>query len=71
MFRILELKNSGTPGSAPAIELGQGFATQAEALVAVKRHLKGFKVSGHNPEEKYWWARNSEGIRKCWISETD
>jgi hypothetical protein len=68
MFRILELGNTG---SAPAIELGQGFATQAEALAAVKKHLKGFKVSGHNPDENYWWARNSEGLRKCWISSTE
>jgi len=68
MFRILELKNTG---SAPAIELGPGFATQAEALAAVKKYLKGFKVSGHNLEKNYWWARNSEGLRKCWISGTD
>jgi hypothetical protein len=68
MFKILERENAG---STAAIELGQGFATHAEALAAVKRHLKRFRVSGHNPEENYWWARNSDGIRKCWISETD
>jgi YD repeat-containing protein len=34
----------------------------------MKRHLKLFKASGHNPEGGYWWARDAEGLRKCWIS---
>lgn len=68
MFKILELKNTS---SAPATEVGPGFMTQAEAVAAVKRHLKGFKVSGRNPEANYWWVRDSEGLRKCWISGTD
>jgi hypothetical protein len=24
--------------------------------------------SGHNPEGGYWWARDAEVLRKCWIS---
>jgi hypothetical protein len=65
MFKVLELK---VPGSAPTAEVGRGYSTRAEALAAVKTHLKTFKASGHNPEEDYWWARDSEGLRKCWIS---
>jgi hypothetical protein len=65
MFKILELK--GTQ-STPAAEVGPGFATHQAALVAVRRHLKTFNVSGHNPEGNYWWARDAEGLRKCWIS---
>jgi hypothetical protein len=65
MFKILELKNAA---SAPAKEVGQGYPTLAEALAGVKKHLKTFHVSGHNPEGNYWWARDSEGLRKCWIS---
>jgi hypothetical protein len=65
MFKILELKNME---SAAATEVGRGFATREEALSAVRRHLKTFTVSGHNPEGNYWWARDSEGLRKCWIS---
>jgi hypothetical protein len=65
MFKILEL-NITSP--APPTQIGGGFATRDDALVAVRRHLKGFKVSGHNAEESYWWARDSDGLRKCWIS---
>ena len=68
MLKILELKNAA---SAPATEVGRGYATHGEALVAVKKHLKTFNVSGHNPEGNYWWARDSEGLRKCWISTAD
>ena len=65
MFKILELKGAK---SDPAAEVGPGYATREKALAAVKMHLKTFKVSGHNSEENYWWARDSEGLRKCWIS---
>ena len=65
MFKILELDNTL---SGPPTEVGDGFATREDALAAVKRHLKGFKVSGRNPEGGYWWARDAEGLRKCWIS---
>ena len=65
MFKILELKNAN---SAPAVEVGRGYSTREEALAAVKKHLKTFKVSGHNPEGNYWWVRDTEGLRKCWIS---
>jgi hypothetical protein len=66
MFKVLEIA-----GSAAAVEIGKGFATHAEAAAAVRRHLKGFKASGHNPDKNYWWARNAEGICKCRISETE
>ena len=65
MFKILEL-NSAV--SAPAQEVGHGYPTLQDALAAVKKHLKTFHVSGHNPEGNYWWARDSAGLRKCWIS---
>ena len=65
MFKILEL---GSEQSASPIEVGDGFATRADALAAVRRHLKGFNASGHNAEAGYWWARNGAGLRKCWIS---
>lgn len=68
MFKILELKSAD---KAPAREVGHGFSTREEALAAVKRHLKTFNASGHNPEGSYWWARDSEGLRKCWISGAD
>ena len=68
MFRIFELKSAA---AAPATEVGRGYPTREEALIAVKKHLKTFHVSGHNPEENYWWARDVEGLRKCWISNTD
>jgi hypothetical protein len=65
MFKILELKNAA---STPATEIGHGYATHEEALAAVKKHLKSFNVSGHNAEANYWWVRDSEGLRKCWIA---
>jgi hypothetical protein len=68
MFKILERKSAV---SAAAAEVGHGYSTREEALAAVKRHLKTFSVSGHNSEENYWWARNSEGLRTCWISSID
>jgi hypothetical protein len=68
MFKILE--NKGVD-SAPAMEVGRGYSTRAAALAAVKSHLKTFKASGHNPEGDYWWARDAEGLRKCWISAID
>ena len=68
MFKILELKGTDV---APATEVGRGYSTQEEAMAAVKRHLKTFRVSGHNPEGNYWWARDAEGLRKCWISSID
>jgi hypothetical protein len=68
MFKILELKSLAT---APAAEVGRGYSTRELALAAVKMHLKTFKISGHNPEGNYWWARDSEGLRKCWIASID
>jgi hypothetical protein len=65
MFKILELKNAV---SALATEVGAGYATREEALAAVKKYLKTFNVSGHNREGNYWWVRDPEGLRKCWIS---
>lgn len=65
MFKIFEL---GSEQLTSPIEVGGGFATRADALAAVRRHLKGFNVSGHNAEAGYWWARNGEGLHKCWIS---
>lgn len=69
MFKILELK--GTQ-SAAAVQVGQHrYSTREEALAAVKKHLKTFNVSGHNPEGNYWWARDAEGLRKCWLANAD
>jgi hypothetical protein len=68
MFKILELKNADT--AAPA-EVGRGYSTHEQALAAVKKYRTSFKVSGHNPEGHYWWVRDSEGLRKCWISGAD
>jgi hypothetical protein len=68
MFKILELKSLD---AAPAAEVGRGYSTRELALAAVKTHLKTFKISGHNPEGNYWWARDSEGLRKCWIASID
>jgi hypothetical protein len=65
MFRVLELKGAG---SIPATEVGRGYSTRVQAMAAIKMHLKTFKVSGRNPEGDYWWARDAEGLRKCWIS---
>jgi len=68
MFKILELKN--TESALPA-EVGYGYNTREQALAAVKKHLTTFKISGRNPEKDYWWVRDSEGLRKCWISSVD
>ncbi len=68
MFKILELESAG---EAQATEVGHGYSTREEALAAVKRHLKSFNVSGRNPEGDYWWVRDAEGLRKCWISNAD
>ncbi len=69
MFKILELKGAD---SAAAAQVGQHrYPTREEAQAAVKKHLKTFNVSGHNPEGNYWWARDAEGLRKCWISNAD
>ncbi len=66
MFRILELDSQR---SATPTQVGEAFATWDDALAAIKRHLKRFKVSGRNPEGSYWWTRDTEGLRKCWITE--
>jgi hypothetical protein len=66
MFKILELDSQR---SAVPTQVGEAFATWEDALAAVKRHLKRFKVSGRNPEGSYWWTRDADGLRKCWISE--
>ena len=68
MFKILELKNAD---SASPAEVGYGYNTREQALAAVKKHLTTFKISGRNPEGDYWWVRDSEGLRKCWISGVD
>ena len=68
MFKILELKSSGSPS---ATQIGAKYSTREQAVTAIKRHVKSFNVSGHNPEENYWWARDAEGLRKCWISSAD
>ena len=68
MFKILELKGVD---SAQATEVGHRYSTRQEALAAVKTRLKTFKVSGRNAEADYWWARDAEGLRKCWISSAD
>lgn len=65
MFKILELKGGG---SGAAVEVGRGYSTRERAMAAIRIHLKAFKVSGRNPEGNYWWARDAEGLRKCWIS---
>jgi hypothetical protein len=66
MFKILELDSQR---SASPTQVGEAFATWDDALAAIKRHLKRFKVSGRNPEGSYWWTRDADGLRKCWISE--
>jgi hypothetical protein len=68
MFKVLELKGNI---SGPAAQVGNEYATRDQALVAVRTHLKSFKISGHNPEGDYWWARDSEGLQKCWIASAD
>lgn len=68
MFKILEFKGiaSGHP-----TEVGHKYSTREEAMAAVKIHLKKFRASGRNPEADYWWARDADGLRKCWISGID
>jgi hypothetical protein len=68
MFKILEFKGVSP---AQATEVGRRYATREEAQAAVKMHLKTFKASGRNPEGDYWWARDAQGLRKCWISSAD
>ena len=69
MFKILELK--GTVSDAAAQVGLQRYSTREEATAAVRKHLKTFSASGRNPEGDYWWARDSEGLRKCWISSAE
>jgi hypothetical protein len=52
MFKILEFKGVSP---AQATEVGRRYATREEAQAA------------RNPESGYWWARDAEGLRKCWI----
>ena len=68
MFKILELKGAVSDADADAAEVGRSHPTREDALVALKKYLKTFKISGHNREENFWWARDAEGLRKCWIS---
>ena len=65
MFKIFEFKSAA---SAQATEVGHRYATREEAMSAIKSHLKKFRASGRNPEGDYWWARDADGLRKCWIS---
>jgi hypothetical protein len=68
MFKVLELKGMA---STPASEVGRGYSTREEAMAAVKIHLNAFRISGRNPEGGYWWARDADGLRKCWIAGTN
>jgi hypothetical protein len=68
MFKVLELRGAD---STPAMEVGREYSSREEAMAAVKKHLKTFTASGRNPEGDYWWARDAEGLRKCWISSID
>ena len=65
MFKILEFKGVC---AVQATEVGHRYATREEAMAAVKSYLKKFRASGRNPEGDYWWARDADGLRKCWIS---
>ena len=67
MFKILELKNASL---APAAEVGTVFDART-GLGCGQGAAEDFQVSGHNPEGNYWWARDFEGLRKCWISTAD
>ena len=64
MFKILELRGV----VSLAAEVGRRYSTREDALVALKKHLKTFKISGFNREGSYRWARDAEGLRKCWLS---
>lgn len=68
MFKILEFKGAN---SAQAMEVGHRYSTREEAKAAIKTYLKKFTASGRNPEGDYWWARDADGLRKCWISSSD
>jgi hypothetical protein len=68
MFKVLEFKGVS---SAQATQVGHRYSTREEAMTAIKSHLKKFRVSGRNPEGDYWWARDAEGPRKCWIYRID
>jgi hypothetical protein len=68
MFKILELKDAAL---AQPSEVGRRYSTRDEAVKAVKKHLKSFTASGRNPEGDYWWVRDSEGLRKCWIASAE
>lgn len=68
MFKVLELKGDIF---GPAAQVGHEYPTRDQALAAVKTHLKSFRISGHNPDRDYWWARDTEGLRKCWIASAD
>ena len=68
MFKIFVLKSAE---SDSATQIGRGYSTREEAVAAVKTHLKTFRASGHNLEENYWWARDSQGLQKCWISSAE
>ena len=67
MYKVLELRGVG----GLAVQVGQRYSTREQAFAAVKTHLKTFKITGHNPDGNYWWARDAEGLRKCWIARAD
>lgn len=67
-FAVFELKKAA---SARATEVGERYATREQALMAVKKYLKTFTVSGHNPDGEYWWVRDADGLRKCWIADIE
>ena len=67
MYKVLELKGFG----GLAVQVGQRYSTREQAFAAVKTHLKTFKITGHNPEGDYWWARGADGLRKYWIARAD
>ncbi len=69
MFKILELKGAASDVAAQVGLLR--YSTREEAIAAMRKHLKTFNASGRNPEGDYWWARDSEGLRKCWISNAE
>jgi hypothetical protein len=64
-------KSALSCGGGNSAEVGHGYSRPEQALAAVKKHLTTFKAAGRNPEGNYWWVRDSEGLRKCWISSSD
>jgi hypothetical protein len=64
------VKSKNADTAVPA-EVGKGYFTREQALAAVKKHLTTFMAAGRNPEGDYWWVRDSECLRKCWISSAD